>query len=85
MFITAEQLQHTSVKAAEGCLCNPASAPVYIGMKMQSVIVSFPDIFPRRICSVSGMQGARHAPQIIECKDELCLCVTSGQIKVSLT
>lgn len=28
----------------EDCLCNPASAPVYIGMKMQSVIVSLPDI-----------------------------------------
>lgn len=69
----------------EGCLCNPASTPVYIGMKMQSVIVPFLGIFPRRICSVSGMQGARHAPQIIECKDEPCLCVTSGQIKVSLT
>lgn len=59
----------------EGCLCDPASAPVYIGMKMQSVIVSFPGIFPRRICSVPGMQGARRAPQITECKDELCLCV----------
>lgn len=29
----------------ENCLCNPASAPVYIGMKMQSVIVSLLDIF----------------------------------------
>lgn len=29
----------------EDCLCNPASAPVYIGMKMQSVTVSLPDIF----------------------------------------
>lgn len=75
MFITAEWLQHAHVKAAEGCLCNPACAPVYIGMKMQSVILLFPGIFPRRICSVSSMQGARRAPQITECKDEPCLCV----------
>lgn len=29
----------------EDCLCNPASAPVYMGMKMQSVIVLLPVIF----------------------------------------
>lgn len=29
----------------EDCLCNPASALVYVGMKMQSVIVSLQDIF----------------------------------------
>lgn len=69
----------------EDCLCNPASAPVYIGMKMQSVIVSLPDFYPCRICSVFGTQRAQRTLQIIQCDGELCVCATSGQIKVSLT
>lgn len=37
----------------EDCLCNPACAPVYIGMKMQSVTVSLPDMFsPQALFSV---------------------------------